>query len=201
MWWRVGEGYLQSATRSLLSSFIPPFLMVSADFWRVLPALDGPQLIVALVVLAMVMGFFAARFFFASGKDKLVAQQAEKQDAISVLQGQIARLEAEKGEAKVLLERQIGELKIEVAGLKQEVRRMSENEEFNRDYRHALANRANLLQFAYDVAYEFLMRVLQETEGVPDYLRREVSNVKPTAELLKSAPLPGREGGRMKAEG
>lgn len=146
--------------------------MPSAEFWKALPALNGPQLVVALVVVALVLGFFGARYFFTSGKDRLVVAQEDRTTSIGILKSQV------------------GELTGKVSVLESEVKRLNENEGINREYRHALANRANAFQFNYNSLFDLLHHIMEQWVDAPDILQRQVAHIRSTQELIAEFPLP-----------
>lgn len=119
----------------------------------------------ALVVLAF-------RFFFPSGSARTRERRARDTDAITILQGQVASLQ------------------VEVRGLKREVKRMSLMENWNREYRHALANQANALLAWSEIAYGLFEQIFDDWPECPHHYHKQLQQMKPPAEILKRHPLP-----------
>jgi hypothetical protein len=114
----------------------------------------------------------ALRYFLPSGKDRLQFRGSSENSAIGILQSQVASLQNE------------------LRGVKVELRRMSMNEDGNKEYRHALANQNQSLLAHNELMHSVLLDIVNESSGVPDYLKRRVAALRSPKEVLDSIPLP-----------
>lgn len=107
-----------------------------------------------------------------TGKERLNARQKRDNDAISVLQDRVASMERE------------------IAGLKREMKRMGKNEEYNREYRHKLANQANALFAWGEIAYGLFEQMFEEWKECPRHYRRQLEQMGRPKVILERYPLP-----------
>jgi hypothetical protein len=143
---------------------------------------SGPPAIVYWGLLGFALLIIALRPFFPTGKQRLDARQKSESDAIAILQAQIrANDEAAKERNRSMA--------ADIRGLKLEVRRLVKNEEGNKEYRHALANQAQLASAQCEVLESLLLECV-EVPGMPEHLVRRIRAMKTIKQILAAIPLP-----------
>ncbi|BCM89063.1 hypothetical protein IAD21_00906 [Abditibacteriota bacterium] len=133
-----------------------------------------------LVAFAAVL--WALHYFFPSGKERLQYRGRNESNAIAILQAQIRTNEEGSKE-------RLRSMAADVRGLKLEVRRLVKNEEGNKEYRHALANQAQLATAQCEVLESLLLECADQP-GIPEHLVRRIRGMKTIKELLSGIPLP-----------
>lgn len=163
----------------------------------------GPALYLAFTLLFIIIfgGLLFAIYRFAapSGAARHAAQMEENKTSAKVLEELLAQ-------QRIWYESQIADLKREHEAERQEDRmliaslqgrvesleaRMRDDEGYNREYRHVLANRENALGFMYDNAVDLIDAMLDECgDAIPSHFRRQRRLMKSADDMRLGHPLP-----------
>lgn len=133
---------------------------------------SGPSAIIFWGLFGFAILLFAALKLFPSGSQRLAYRQKGETDALTIQQGRIDEMMGVQHMQRL------------------ELKRLSLNEESDREYRHALANQNQALMALCEVQHTVLLELLNSSTGVPDYLKRRVAELKTPSEILANIPLP-----------
>ena len=164
-------------------------------------ALSGATLYLAVLVMLaalLIVALVALRYYFPPGSQRLEAKVEGKEAERLFTNGQLE-------EQRQWYESQIKSLKEEHDRERKEDRqlitelqqrmglledRLKQEESWNREYRHALANREHVLGFALDTCLQFVDALLEECTDVAPHFRRQRAHMKNAHEMRQEIPLP-----------
>lgn len=149
--------------------------------------LTGAALYLATLIILVIIVFFGARYYFAPGSDRLAARQENEREAIAVLKGQLEEQRRLHKEQRDEDAKEIRELQNRVSMMEE---RMRLDSEWNRTYRHALANREHILGYAYDNALLMIDAMFEEVPEMPEHYVRARTHMKSADAMRDGIPLP-----------
>lgn len=153
-------------------------------------ALNGAALYLAVLVMLvflLIVLVVVARYYFPDGNARLEGKQENEREAIAVLKGQLLEQRQLHKEQREEDAREIRGLQDRMASMEE---RMAVESEWNREYRHRMANREHLLGFAYDYSLMCIDAIIDEYPQLPEHFIKQRAQMRGSDELRASLPLP-----------
>jgi hypothetical protein len=132
----------------------------------------GPAAIIAWTLIGIALVCFVLRVLFPTGNERIHYRRAQDNQAITVLQDQVRSMQGEIAKLKLKVEHQAAE------------------EEYNREYRHALASQVTTLLAWGELANGMLHRMFKEWIDCPDHYREQLEEMGTPKQIILRFPLP-----------